>query len=219
MRQAERSQAEHLKSLEDAALPWQSQTCSYLPKVCFCVLGCVWEDALRAEEPGTLSLAMAVQRSSEPWAALAACLGWRWQRGWHRFGKRTLSSLLFTLLGRTTHSLSESVEMFLSLYFWNHVHHRRESWPMRPLFDGLHPEQRATQIINVLEDGCRWPCCVQLLDSLLWRYLWKSEINVHVLNTVLHAENILFRWRLNISNQKVCFRAGEGTTTHTSTII
>ena len=66
MRQQERSRVEHLKSLEDAAAARQRQTCSSLPKVCFCLLGCVWEDALRAEEPGTLSLAMAAQHSSEP---------------------------------------------------------------------------------------------------------------------------------------------------------
>lgn len=102
VRQEEQSQAEHLKSLEDVALPWQGQTCSSLPKVCFCVLGCIWEDTLRAEEPGTLSLAMAAQPSSEPWAALAACLGWKWQWGWHRFRKGPLSLLLFTHLGQTT---------------------------------------------------------------------------------------------------------------------
>lgn len=101
VRQGEQSQVEHGKSLEDVALPRQRQTSSPLLKACFCLWGCVWEDALRAEEPGTLSLAMAAQRCSEPWAALAACLGWRWQRGWHRFGKKA-PQLAPLLLGHTT---------------------------------------------------------------------------------------------------------------------
>ena len=66
VRQVEQSQVEHLKSLEDAALPRRRQLSSSPPKVCFGVLGYEWEDALRAEEPGTLSLAMVVQSGSQP---------------------------------------------------------------------------------------------------------------------------------------------------------
>lgn len=129
-RQREQSQSEHLKVLGNDALPWQRQTCSSVPEVCFCVLGCVWEDALRAQEPGTLGLAMAAQPSSEPWAALAACLGWRWRWGWHRF-REDLSARHSSLIWDTQpRCLTELVETLLPLYFWNHVRHRRESWPL-----------------------------------------------------------------------------------------
>lgn len=52
--------------------------------------------------------------------------------------------------------------MILSLYFWNHIRHRRESWNSQPSFDHIHPEQSQ----NILEMGDKLPARVQWLDSI-----------------------------------------------------
>lgn len=43
---------------------------------------------------------------------------------------------------------------------------RRESWPMWPLFDRVHPEQRVARIKSILEEVCKLLGYAQWLDSL-----------------------------------------------------
>lgn len=106
-----------LKSLEDFGLPWQWQTCTPVPKVCLCTLGCWWEDARRAEGPGTLRPATVPHHSSEPWASLAACLWWRWQEGGTGLEKAS-ELVLFSSVGTHTYSLSGLVFLCLFLELW-----------------------------------------------------------------------------------------------------
>lgn len=150
MRQEEQSQVEHLKSLEDVALPWQGQTCCSLPKVCFCVLGCIWEDTLRAEEPGTLSLAMAAQPSSEPWAALAACLGWKWQWGWHRFRKKKACS---------------------SSLIWDNPVRAVGKYFVTFFLESYMPQNGKLEFTGFI-----WPCSSQNIQKDGWKMTWSRSV-------------------------------------------